>query len=257
MEVSDKIILVCSHSRFAKATLLKVCDAGAVDCIITDHGVTDEVIAHYAHGNVKILRSCDIKGQVSILPWSLRRTCHSHNQIIYTVWSQVTNYCCRFHSILRWIIISLRKVYSSSNSLYSEPLESEELNTRNFPGSALYLSDVWYFSISIVISMLTLGDLQWVLYFGGSILILNRNEFLTRNRMVTENLHFLVTPPDIQRAISETRKFRNSALINYWFSAFHPALYNPEAFSLQKIIKSAWQASQPVRRTLLPFQRKR
>ena len=68
MEVSDKIILVCSHSRFAKATLLKVCDAGAVDCIITDNGVTDEVIAHYAHGNVKILRSCDIKGQVSILP---------------------------------------------------------------------------------------------------------------------------------------------------------------------------------------------
>ena len=55
IDVAQKVIVVCNHSRFDIVSLLKVCDLMRIDCILADSGLSRETVERYAEAGVTVL----------------------------------------------------------------------------------------------------------------------------------------------------------------------------------------------------------
>lgn len=55
IDIAQKVIVVCNHSRFDIVSLLKVCDLMRIDCILTDSGLSREVMERYTEAGVNVL----------------------------------------------------------------------------------------------------------------------------------------------------------------------------------------------------------
>lgn len=54
LSITDQVILVCPHDRFSVRALLKVCDIDAVNLIITDHLLTEDIKKKYQNIGIPV-----------------------------------------------------------------------------------------------------------------------------------------------------------------------------------------------------------